>query len=100
MVGKVRSHTDNANTSMVEVEFHDTATYHTFTVPNMVGLSMAALSRTTLALACERIEEEPRSVRGNVYVMRDVQQKLRVVSSIYNLLIYVCASFISFLCLS
>ena len=63
MTGMVRSHTDNTNTSMVEVEFHDTATYHTFTVPNTLEFSMAALSCTTLVLACERIEEEPRSVR-------------------------------------
>ena len=63
MVGMVRSHTDNTSTSMVEVEFHDTATYRTFTVPNVVGFSMAALSRTILALACERVEEEPRSVK-------------------------------------
>lgn len=60
MIGMVRSRTDNTNTSMVEVEFHDTATYHTFSVPNILGFSMAALSSTTLGLACERIEEEPR----------------------------------------
>ena len=59
MVGMVYCHDDN-NASMVEVDFHDSCTHHSFSLSNSLGHSMAALSHQALALACQRTEDSPR----------------------------------------
>lgn len=51
-VGIVRSHEgDNSSIATVEVEFHDIATYHAFTLANPVNYEMASLTNRGLALA-------------------------------------------------
>ena len=59
LVGLVRCHSDD-NTSMVEVDFHNTGTHHSFSLSNFAGHSMAALNEQALVLACERAEDQPR----------------------------------------
>lgn len=59
LVGVVRCHSDG-NTSMVEVDFHNTGTHHSFSLSNFVGHKMAALNEQALVLACERDEDQPR----------------------------------------
>eukprot|EP00731_Ephydatia_muelleri_P022174 Em0014g765a len=56
LVGVVRSHvTDEA--SMIEVEFHNANTHHSFSVANGCGYTMAALSDQALALASRKTED-------------------------------------------
>lgn len=51
-IGIVRSHkTDNEDS--IEVEFHDTATHHGIHMNNHLNHTMASLSSSVLALACE-----------------------------------------------
>ena len=59
LVGVVRSHSDE-EASMVEVEFHNTSTHHSFSLPNPAGYSMASLSEQALVLASEKQEEQSR----------------------------------------
>ena len=61
LVGVVRSHSDD-EASMVEVEFHNTSTHHSFSLPNPSGYSMAALSEQALVLATEKQDEQSRLV--------------------------------------
>ena len=60
-MGVVRSHSDD-EASMVEVEFHNTSTHHSFSLPNPSGYSMAALSEQALVLATEKQDEQSRLV--------------------------------------
>ena len=60
MVGMVSCHNDDDTISMVEVEFHNASTYHSFSVPNNIGWTMASLSEQALLLAVEKVESEPR----------------------------------------
>ena len=64
LVGVVRSHNDD-EASMVEVEFHNTITHHSFSLPNPSGYSMAALSEQALVLATEKQDEHSRFVTDN-----------------------------------
>ena len=51
-VGIVRSHEGNSSSiATVEVEFHDIATYHAFTLANPVNYEMASLTSRGLVLA-------------------------------------------------
>ena len=59
LVGVVRSHSDE-EASMVEVEFHNTSTHHSFSLPNPSSYSMAALSEQALVLAAEKQDEQVR----------------------------------------
>lgn len=59
LVGVVRSHDDD-DASLVEVDFHDSSTHHSFSLPNSLGHSMAALNSQALVLACARTEDKPR----------------------------------------
>ncbi len=59
LVGAVRHHGDES-TSMIEVDFHNTATHHSFSLANYSGYSMAALNERALVLASERSDEQPR----------------------------------------
>ena len=56
----VSCHNDDDTISMVEIEFHNASTYHSFSVPNNIGWTMASLSEQALLLAIEKIESEPR----------------------------------------
>ena len=58
----VSCHNDDDTISMVEVEFHNASTYHSFSVPNNIGWTMASLSEQALLLAVEKIESEPRYI--------------------------------------
>uniref|UniRef100_A0A336LWJ2 CSON003924 protein n=1 Tax=Culicoides sonorensis TaxID=179676 RepID=A0A336LWJ2_CULSO len=51
-VGIVRSHKTDAEDS-IEVEFHDTSTHHGIHLNNHLNHTMASLSSSVLALACE-----------------------------------------------
>lgn len=51
-IGIVRSHKTDAEDS-IEVEFHDTSTHHGIHMNNHLNHTMAALSSSVLALACE-----------------------------------------------
>lgn len=51
-IGIVRSHKTDAEDS-IEAEFHDTSTHHGIHMNNHLNHSMAALSSSVLALACE-----------------------------------------------
>ena len=62
MVGMVSCHNDDDTISMVEVEFHNASTYHSFSVPNNIGWTMASLSEQALLLAVEKIESESRYI--------------------------------------
>ena len=59
LVGVVHSHSDE-EALMVEVEFHNTSTHHSFSLPNPSGYSMAALSEQALVLAAEKQDEQAR----------------------------------------
>jgi chromosome transmission fidelity protein 4 len=56
-VGVVKCLNDEDEPS-VEVEFHDSAVHHPMHLGNAAGHTMADLSSTCLALACEAIEDE------------------------------------------
>ena len=56
----VRCHGDESSTPMIEVEFHSTSTHHSFSVPNHMGWTMAALNDKALVLATEKSEDDPR----------------------------------------
>ena len=58
----VSCHNDDDTISMVEVEFHNASTYHSFSVPNNIGWTMASLSEQALLLAVEKIESESRYI--------------------------------------
>ena len=60
-MGVVCSHSDD-EASMVEVEFHNTSTHHSFSLPNPSSYSMAALSEQALVLATEKQDEQSRLV--------------------------------------
>ena len=62
LVGVVRSHSDE-EASMIEVEFHNTSTHHSFSLPNSSDYSMASLSEQALVLASEKQEEQSRLAR-------------------------------------
>ena len=51
-MGVVRCHSDEA--AMIEVEFHDSSTHHSFSLANHFEYSLAALSSEALVLASER----------------------------------------------
>lgn len=51
-IGIVRSHTSE-NENSIEVEFHDSLTHHGIHMNNYLNHTMACLSSTVLALACE-----------------------------------------------
>ncbi len=53
---------------MVEVDFHNTGTHHSFSLANYSGYNMAALSERALVLACERADDQPRLVVSGSYV--------------------------------
>ena len=53
MVGIVRCH-DESSSPMIEVEFHNMLTHHSFSIPNYAGYNMAALSDTALVLGAEK----------------------------------------------
>jgi len=59
MVGVVRSH-DDEDANLVEVDFHDSGTHHSFSLPNSLDHNMAALSSQALVLACPWTEDRPR----------------------------------------
>ena len=52
---------------MVEVEFHNTSTHHSFSLPNPSGYSMAALSEQALVLATEKQDEQSRQVGDELF---------------------------------
>ncbi|XP_053622607.1 WD repeat and HMG-box DNA-binding protein 1 [Plodia interpunctella] len=52
-VGIVRCHTMENGESTIDVEFHDTNVHHGITLNNYLNHTMASLSTTVLALACE-----------------------------------------------
>ena len=51
---------------MIEVEFHNVSTYHSFSVNNDAGWTMAALSDKGLILATEKNETGPRQVLSSL----------------------------------
>lgn len=59
LVGVVRCHDDD-DASRVEVDFHDTNTHHSFSLPNSLEHTMAALNHQALALACQKTEDRSR----------------------------------------
>ena len=60
-MGVVRCHDDD-DACLVEVDFHDSSTHHSFSLPNSLGHSMASLNSQALVLACARTEDKPRQV--------------------------------------
>ncbi len=56
----VRCLDDYSSTPMIEVEFHNTATHHSFSINNDVGWTMAALNDKGLILGTEKNENGPR----------------------------------------
>ncbi len=48
---------------MVEVEFHNSSTHHSFSLPNHSEYTMATLNEQALVLASERTEDAPRFER-------------------------------------
>ncbi len=55
----VHCHDDN-DTPLIEVDFHNSSIHHSFSLPNTLGHTMAALSEEALVLAAGRTEEEKR----------------------------------------
>lgn len=51
-IGIVRSHISESENS-IEVEFHDSLTHHGIHMNNYLGHTMASLSNSVLAMACE-----------------------------------------------
>ena len=58
-MGTVRCN-DNESMPLIEVDFHNSGTHHSFSLPNPLSHSMAALSEEALVLACEREEDQTR----------------------------------------
>lgn len=58
-MGVVHCH-DNEATSLIEVDFHNGGTHHSFSLPNSLSHSMAALSEQALVLACGKTDDQPR----------------------------------------
>ncbi len=56
-VGLVRCINGGEDDSSIEVEFHDTSVHHPLHISNALGHTMADISSTNLALACEADEE-------------------------------------------
>ena len=52
---------------MIEVEFHNTLTHHSFSINNDIGWSMAVLNENGLVLAKEKDEDSQRCGRWADY---------------------------------
>lgn len=52
-IGIVRCHTAENGESTIDVEFHDTNLHHGIHLNNYLNHTMASLSSTVVALACE-----------------------------------------------
>ena len=62
LVGMVFNHVDEVgDVSAIEVEFHDSTLYHSFTVSNVCQYEMASLSSEALCLA-SRLKDEQSSL--------------------------------------